>query len=83
MAAAREPDNPLTVPCDNLIATTDEYVRSAQLAGHVRPSVTGYDLFLSAVSVAWTMGNGATDEESLDRLRALIEHGYREQNDEE
>ncbi len=80
MAAAREqePDNPLTVPCDNLIATTDEYVRAAQLKGQVRPSVKGYDLFLSAVSVAWTMGTGATDEDSLNRLRALIENGYRE-----
>ncbi|GAA2336368.1 TetR/AcrR family transcriptional regulator [Saccharopolyspora halophila] len=85
MAAAREqqPDNPLTVPCENLIATTDEYVRAAQGAGQVRPSVRGYDLFLSAVSVAWTMGAGATDEASLDRLRALIESGYRQQNDEE
>jgi AcrR family transcriptional regulator len=85
MAAAREqqPDNPLTVPCENLIATTDEYVRAAQAAGRVRPSVRGYDLFLSAVSVAWTMGAGATDEASLDRLRALIESGYRQQNDEE
>jgi AcrR family transcriptional regulator len=83
MAAARahEPDNPLTLPCDTLIATTDEYVRAAQLAGHVRPSVKGYDLFLAAVSVAWISGTGATDEESLDRLRMLIESGYRERDE--
>ncbi len=80
MAAAREqePDNPLTLPCDNLITTTDEYVRTAQLAGHARPSVKGYDLFLAAISVAWIGGTGATDAESLDRLRGLIESGYRE-----
>ncbi|MFG2359022.1 TetR/AcrR family transcriptional regulator [Streptomyces sp. NPDC048521] len=84
MAAARaqEPDNPLTLPCDTLISTTDEYVRAAQLAGRVRPSVKGYDLFLAAVSVAWISGTGATDEESLDRLRMLIESGYRERDDE-
>ncbi len=82
MVAAREqqPDNPLTVPCGEIIATTDEYVQAAQSAGSVRPSVQGYDLFLSAVSVAWTMGTGAADEESLDRLRGLIESGYREQD---
>ncbi|MER7997457.1 MULTISPECIES: TetR/AcrR family transcriptional regulator [unclassified Streptomyces] len=80
MAAARaqEPGNPLTLPCDLLITTTEEYVRAAQLAGHARASVTGYDLFLAAVSVAWIKGTGATDEESLDRLRALVESGYRE-----
>lgn len=32
MAAARErePENPLTLPCDRLIATTDEYLRREQ-----------------------------------------------------
>ncbi|MFE6164012.1 TetR/AcrR family transcriptional regulator [Streptomyces sp. NPDC056486] len=85
MAAAREqkPDNPLTLPCDDLIATTDEYLRAAQLAGRARPSVKGYDLFLAAISTAWISGTGATDEESLGRLRTLIESGYREQDNEE
>ncbi|MET7295698.1 TetR/AcrR family transcriptional regulator [Streptomyces griseoloalbus] len=77
-AKAQEPDNPLTLPCDNLIATTDEYVRAAQRAGRARSSVTGFDLFLAASSVAWMMGTGATDEESLGRLRELIESGYRQ-----
>ena len=81
-ARAQEPDNPLTIPCDTLTATTDEYVRAAQLAGHVRPSVTGYDLFLATISVAWISGTGATDEESLGRLRTLVESGYRERDDE-
>ncbi|MFH8485093.1 TetR/AcrR family transcriptional regulator [Streptomyces longisporoflavus] len=82
-AKEREPDNPLTLPCDDLIATTEEYLRAAQAAGHTRPAVTGYDLYLAAVSTAWISGTGATDEESLDRLRTLIESGYREQNDNE
>ncbi|GAA2136616.1 TetR/AcrR family transcriptional regulator [Glycomyces algeriensis] len=79
MAAAREhrPDNPLTLPCDLLITATDEYVQSAQRAGHVRTSVRGYDLFLAAVSVAWLKGTGAADAESLDRLRSLLHTGYR------
>ncbi|MFJ7152814.1 TetR/AcrR family transcriptional regulator [Streptomyces sp. NPDC100445] len=83
MAAARaqQPDNPLTLPCDTLVTTTDAYVRAARLAGHVRPSVEGYDLFLAAVSVAWVRGTGAADEESLARLRALVGTGYRERDD--
>ncbi|MET7518260.1 TetR/AcrR family transcriptional regulator [Streptomyces sp. NPDC005480] len=78
MAAARahEPGNPLTLPCETLITATEGYVQAAQRAGHVRPSVQGYDLFLAAISVAWIKGTGATGEESLDRLRALIESGY-------
>ncbi|MEU3734623.1 TetR/AcrR family transcriptional regulator [Streptomyces sp. NPDC033538] len=80
-AKAQDPGNPLTLSCDHIIATTDEYVRAAQRAGQVRPSVTGFDLFLAASSVAWVMGTGATDEESLGRLRGLIESGYRPSGD--
>ncbi|MGA5194153.1 TetR/AcrR family transcriptional regulator [Streptomyces exfoliatus] len=81
MAAARaqDPDNPLTIPCDILITATDQYVRAAQRAGRVRASVQGYDLFLAACSVAWIKGTG-TEGKSLDRLRALIASGYREQD---
>ncbi|MFJ9036921.1 TetR/AcrR family transcriptional regulator [Streptomyces sp. NPDC102406] len=74
---AQEPDNPLTLPCDTLIATTGEYLEAAQRAGEARPTVTARDLFHAACSVAWLMGTGDTDEESLGRLRELIESGYR------
>ncbi|MFE4061590.1 TetR/AcrR family transcriptional regulator [Streptomyces sp. NPDC059096] len=82
MAAARaqEPGHPLTLPCETLISLTEEYVRAAQRAGHVRPSVLGYDLFLAACSVAWIKGTGYTGAEPLDRLRALIASGYRERD---
>jgi AcrR family transcriptional regulator len=82
MAATRaqDPDNPLTVPCGELIATTEEYVQAAQRTGYVRPSATGSDLFLAACSVAWIRGTGATGE-AVDRLRALIAHGYRKPHD--
>ncbi|MFD5317648.1 hypothetical protein [Streptomyces sp. NPDC127098] len=85
MAAARaqEPDNPLTLPCELLISTTEEYVRAAQRAGRARASVTGYDLLLAAISVAWISGTGATDTNSLGRLWALIESGYRRPGDAE
>ncbi|MFJ9704503.1 TetR/AcrR family transcriptional regulator [Streptomyces sp. NPDC101234] len=84
MAAARaqDPDNPLTLPCDTVITVTEEYVRAAQRTGYVRESVKGYDLFLAAISVAWLKGAGAAEEESLDRVRALIAAGYRERNTE-
>lgn len=78
MAAARaqDPGNPLTLPCDTVITATEEYVRAAQRTGSVRESVQGYDLFLAALSVAWLKGAGAAEEESLNRLRALIATGY-------
>jgi len=81
-ARAQDPDNPLTLPCDTVITATEEYVQAAQRTGCVRKSVKGYDLFLAAISVAWLKGAGAAEEESLDRVRALIVAGYRERNTE-
>ena len=82
MAAARaqDPGNPLTIPCEIFISATDKYVEAAQRAGHVRASVRGDELFLAACSIAWIKGNGA-EEESLDRLRALLASGYRERDE--
>lgn len=84
MAAARaqDPDNPLTLPCDTVISATEQYVQAAQRTGSVRASVKGYDLFLAAISVAWLKGAGAAEEESLDRVRALIAAGYRKRDTE-
>ncbi|WP_409469202.1 TetR/AcrR family transcriptional regulator [Streptomyces sp. HC307] len=79
-ARAQDPDNPLTLPCDTVITATDEYVQAAQRTGYVRESVKGYDLFLAALSVAWLKGAGAAEEESLDRVRALIAAGYRKRD---
>ncbi|MCP3140534.1 TetR/AcrR family transcriptional regulator [Pyxidicoccus xibeiensis] len=75
-AREREPENPLTLPCDSLIATTNEYLKAAQLGGHARSSVRGYDLFLTAISVAWLKGTGAADDASLTAVRTIVETGY-------
>lgn len=78
MAAARdrEPENPLTLPCDNLISTTEEYLGAAQRDGRARSSVKGYDLFLAAISVAWIKGTGAANKASLTAMRRIVETGY-------
>lgn len=80
-ARAQDPDNPLTVPCHEIIAITDDYVRAAQGTGLVRSSVNGLDLFLAAISVAWIMGSDTIEDESVDRLRSLIEDGFRERDE--
>lgn len=76
-ARARDPDNPLTIPCDILITVTEQFLRAAQSRGQVRLSVRGFDLFLAACSNAWIRSNGA-EEESLNRMRLLVASGYRE-----
>jgi AcrR family transcriptional regulator len=75
-AREREPDNPLTLPCDQLIAITSKYLEAAQIQGYARPSLKGYDLFLATASVAWIKGTGAADNASLNALHAILETGY-------
>jgi AcrR family transcriptional regulator len=79
MKAARErqPGNPLTLPCEMLIRTTEDRVVAAQRHGSVESWVKGYDLFLAANSMAWIKSTGAGDETSLPALRRIIETGYR------
>jgi len=76
-ARHRHPDNPLTLPCEQLIRTTEQFVAAAQKSGHVQAWVKGYDLFLAVNSVAWIKGTGAVDEASMPSLRRIIESGYR------
>jgi len=76
-ARLREPDNPLTLSCENLIRTTEQFVAAAQKAGHVQAWVRGYDLFLAANSIAWINGTGAVDQASMPALRRIMEEGYR------
>lgn len=77
-AREREPGNPLTLSCEQLIQTTEQFLVAAQRTGRVQPWVKGYDLFLAANSVAWIKGTGAVDESSLPTLRKIIEYGYRQ-----
>jgi AcrR family transcriptional regulator len=72
-----EPDNPLTIPCDDLVLATEHFVRAAQDAHRVRAAIRGSDLFLAACSLATIRSNGA-DADSLVRLRSLIASGYLE-----
>lgn len=76
-AQARDPDNPLTLPCEEVIATIDIYLRAAQAAGVAQPWVGPRDLFLSAISLAWVRGTSAADEPALAALRRIDECGYR------
>jgi AcrR family transcriptional regulator len=77
MRAARQrtSGNPLTLPCEHLIHTTEQLVAAAKEAGHVQDAVQGYDLFLAANSLAWIKGIGA-NEASMPALRRIIEDGY-------
>lgn len=78
MAAARasEPENPLTLPCTELIATTGEFLHAAQKAGAARPEVGGRALFLAAAALAWVRGSNSPDDAALAGLRRLLAHGY-------
>lgn len=78
MAAARtsETDNPLTLPCTQLMDISGKFLAAAQQAGVARPEVTGRDLFLAASSLAWIRGHTSPDDAGLAGLRNVLALGY-------
>ncbi|MGV0341495.1 TetR/AcrR family transcriptional regulator [Corynebacterium mastitidis] len=77
-AQSKDPNNPLTIPCTELITATENFLHAAQKSGNARTEVQGYDLYLSVCAIAWIRGNGA-ESSALQRLRSLIASGYRDQ----
>lgn len=80
MAAARasEADNPLTLPCTELTEMTEGFLAPAQRSGAARPDVTGRDLFMAAVALAWVRRASGPDDASLTGLRNLMAGGYQQ-----
>ncbi|RZD77737.1 TetR family transcriptional regulator [Streptomyces albidoflavus] len=68
-------DSPLAVPCQKLIAITDDFLCAAQQQGTARPTTRGRDLFLATLFLAWT-GNTPVGDDALPTLRCLLETGY-------
>ncbi|TCV67439.1 TetR/AcrR family transcriptional regulator [Neorhizobium sp. S3-V5DH] len=76
LRAACRVDSALTATCQGVIETTDKFVRAAQDEGLARQSITGRDIFLGALAIAWAGGERAADENTGNTLRDLLKHGW-------
>jgi AcrR family transcriptional regulator len=68
--------SPLRTTCESLVAVTQEFLSAAQSAGFARPALTGQDLFLGALAVAWASGRTTASEKTRSVLRDVFRTGW-------
>lgn len=76
LRAACRVDSPLTPTCDAVIATTGRILQAAQDEGFAQRTVTGRDIFLAALAVAWASGGAAASNDTRRVLRELLKSGW-------
>ncbi|WP_237224239.1 TetR/AcrR family transcriptional regulator [Rothia nasisuis] len=70
--AVEEATSPLGMACHNVIAQLDQLLAAAQQEGNVRPGVTGRDLYLATLGMAWA----AQHSDNPDALYDLLARGW-------
>ncbi|MFC4595078.1 TetR/AcrR family transcriptional regulator [Sphingobium tyrosinilyticum] len=78
LRAACRSESPLSQACHTVIATTERLLKAAQDKGHARTQVTGRDLFLGALAIAWAGGDTIAGEDTTKVLRTVLQSGWRE-----
>ena len=76
LRAACRVDSPLTPTCDAVIATTDRILQAAQGEGFAQRSLTGRDIFLAALAVAWASGGAKASDDTREVLREILKSGW-------
>lgn len=69
--------SPLKSTCDEIIESTDSFLRAAQRDGFARSALSAQDIFLGSLAVAWA--SGRTD--TRNGLRDVLRNGWSAGND--
>ena len=76
LRAACRVESPLTPTCDVVIATTDRILLAAQDEGFAQRTMTGRDIFLAALAVAWASGGATASNDTRKVLRDILRSGW-------
>lgn len=76
LRAACGSESALTPTCRDVIGTTDRILKAAQDEGFARRSITGRDVFLGALAIAWASGTETAGDETRDVLRDVLKYGW-------
>lgn len=69
-------ESPLTPTCHAVIAKTEQFLNAAQEKGEARRDVSGRDIFLGALAVAWASGATAARDGTRNVLRQVLKSGW-------
>lgn len=76
LRAACRLDSPLTPTCHAVIATTERILNAAQKKGFARRILSGRDIFLGALAIAWASGATAASDDTRNVLRDVLKSGW-------
>ncbi|MEJ2867813.1 helix-turn-helix domain-containing protein [Actinomycetospora sp. OC33-EN08] len=68
---------PLTLACQEMLATTERFLAEARAAGVARAEVTAHDLVGCAAMLAWLGSTCGADTRQADGAREILRSGYR------
>lgn len=75
-AAWSEVRSPLSPTCRQVIETTDQFLNKAKREGRARQDLTGHEIFLAALAIAWASGASTADGSTRSALRNLLKLGW-------
>ncbi len=78
LRAACRTESPLTPTCHVVIETTERLVQAAQDKGLARPTMTGRDIFLGALAIAWASGASTASDDTRHVLGIVLRSGWQE-----
>lgn len=78
LRAACRVESPLTPTCHAVIETTERMLTAAQTSGLARATLTGRDIFLAALAVAWASGTATANNATRAVLRDMLQTGWLE-----
>lgn len=75
-AAWSQPSSVLRPTCQSLVDASSVFLEAAQRNGDARPSLTGRDIFLAALAIAWAGANTGGANDTRRALRDVLRTGW-------
>lgn len=75
-AAWSQPSSVLMPTCQSLVDASARFLSAAQHAGSAKASLTGRDIFLAAMAVAWASSTKNADGNAVAALQEMLRTGW-------
>ena len=75
-SAWSQPSSVLMPTCQSMVDASSVFLEAAQRSGEARPSLTGRDIFLAALAIAWAGATSGADDSSRRILLDVLRSGW-------
>lgn len=75
-AAWSQPSSVLMPTCQSLVDVSERFLSAAQQVGSAKASLTGRDIFLAAMAIAWASSTKNADSKAVAALQEMLRTGW-------